>query len=386
MKIIDKYIIKEFIPPFFLGLLLFTFVLLTNKIYKMTDLMVNKGVSFFEILRLISYIMPSFLTLTIPMAVLLGALVTFGRLSTDSEITALKASGFSFYRMVAPVLAVSFLAMAVTAYFSLYLGPKKAGTFKKDLFIMAKSRAFINIEEEVFNDTFKKVIIYARKTPSPNEMEGVFISDERNPDEARVIIAQHGMMDIDVATGYAFLRLTNGSIHKKGNKAGSYQEMDFATNTLSINLYDKFFSESDSKKGKREMSLSELRAFAKVASPAGGGGYPLMTEYYNRFTIPLACIIFGLVGPSLGLYSRRSGRSSGITVALVVFAVYYLIMKGGENLASGGNLDPVIAALMPNVIIGAFGVYLLIMSDREKNLWSELRELISGFKKKKTGN
>jgi hypothetical protein len=73
-------------------------------------------------------------------------------------------------------------------------------------------------------------------------------------------------------------------------------------------------------------------------------------------------------------------------VALVVFAVYYLIMKGGENLASGGNLDPVIAALMPNVIIGAFGVYLLIMSDREKNLWSELRELISGFKKKKTGN
>ena len=383
MKIIDKYIVKEFLPPFFLGLLLFTFVLLTNKIYKMTDLMVNKGVSFFEILRMISYILPSFLTLTIPMAVLLGALVTFGRLSTDSEITAMKASGFSFYRMTAPVLAVSLVAMAFTAYFSLYLGPKKAATFKKDLFVMAKSRALINIEEEVFNDTFKKVIIYARKTPSPNEMEGVFISDERDPDEPRVIIAQHGVLDVDVATGMAYLKLTNGSVHRKGNKAGSYQELDFVTNNLSINLYDKFFSDDDSKKGKREMSLRELRAFAKTASPASGNASSLMTEYYKRFTIPLACIIFGMVGPSLGLYSRRSGRSSGVTVALIIFAVYYLIMKGGENLATGGKLDPIIAALLPNVIIGAFGIYLLVMADKEKNLLSELRELFSGFKKKK---
>jgi lipopolysaccharide export system permease protein len=386
VKIIDKYIVKEFMPPFFLGLLLFTFVLLTNKIYKMTDLMVNKGVSLFEILRMISYILPSFLTLTIPMAVLLGALVTFGRLSTDSEITAMKASGFSFYRMTAPILAVSLVAMAFTAYFSLYLGPKKAATFKKDLFVMAKSRALINIEEEVFNDTFKNVIIYARKTPSPNEMEGVFISDERDPDEPRVIIAQHGVMDLDVATGMAYLRLTNGSIHKKGNKAGSYQELDFATNNLSINLYDKFFSDDDSKKGKREMSLGELKAFAKAANPASDDAYPLMTEYYKRFTIPLACIIFGLVGPSLGLYSRRSGRSSGVTVALVVFAVYYLIMKGGENLATSGKLDPIIAALLPNIIIGAFGIYLLVMADKEKNLWSELRELVSGFKKKRTSH
>jgi lipopolysaccharide export LptBFGC system permease protein LptF len=111
-----------------------------------------------------------------------------------------------------------------------------------------------------------------------------------------------------------------------------------------------------------------------------------MTEYYKRFTIPLACIVFGMVGPSLGLYSRRSGRSSGVTVALIIFAVYYLIMKGGENLATSGKLEPIIAALMPNVIIGALGIYLLVMADKEKNLLSELRELFSGLKKKKSSH
>ncbi len=107
VKIIDRYIIKELIPPFLLGLLLFTFVLLLNRIFKLTELIVTKGVPFTEVLRLVSYIMPSFLTLTIPMSLLLGALVAFGRLSTDSELVALKATGFSLYRLMAPVIALA---------------------------------------------------------------------------------------------------------------------------------------------------------------------------------------------------------------------------------------------------------------------------------------
>src|SRR5512135_1785752 len=147
MKILDRYIAKEFVPPFLLGLLLFTFVLLINKLYRLTELVVNKGVSIWEIFRLISYIMPSFLTLTIPMAVLLASLVAFGRMSTDSEITAFKATGFSLYRLMAPVMALSVVAMVATAYFSLYLGPMKARTFKKDLFYLARSQGAVSVEE-----------------------------------------------------------------------------------------------------------------------------------------------------------------------------------------------------------------------------------------------
>ena len=165
MKIIDRYILKELLPPFGLGILLFTFVLLINRIFKLTDLIINKGVSPFDILRLLSYMMPSLLTLTIPMAVLLAALVAFGRLSTDCEVTALKASGFSLTRLMLPVMAFSAAACLVTAYFSLYLGPAKARTFKRDFLTLARARAVVGVEEGTFNDTLKGVVIYAQKTP-----------------------------------------------------------------------------------------------------------------------------------------------------------------------------------------------------------------------------
>lgn len=372
MKILDKYIVREFVPPFLLGLLLFTFVLLINKIFKLTEMVVNKGVSLWEVVRLVSYIMPSFLTLTIPMAVLLATLVAFGRFSTDSEITAFKATGFSAYRLMMPIMGIALLATAFTAYFSLYLGPEKARSFKQDLFVLAKSKAFAGFEEEMFNDSFKNVVIYARRTPSPNEMEGVFISDERNPAEPYVIIAQKGSMDLDFDTGYAYMNLTNGSIHKRGGKdRKSYQEINFDKNTIAINLYDKFFSDTLDKKSKREMSLGEIRTVLGELNLQADKKYPLLTEYYKRFTIPLACIVFGIIGPPLGMYSRRSGKSAGISVALGIFTVYYLLMKGGENLASNGRVDPFLAVLLPNLVIGALGVCLVVLAAKEKTVTFE---------------
>ncbi len=369
VKIIDRYIIKELIPPFFLGLLLFTFVLLINRIFKLTDLIVAKGVPMTEVLRLVSYIMPSFLTLTIPMALLLATLVAFGRLSTDSEIVALKATGFSIYRLMVPVFAMSLVTAAVTAYFSLYLGPHKARNFEKEVFTIARTHAFADIEEGVFNDSFKNLVIYANKVPSPNVMDGVFISDERDPNDPYVIIARQGILNMDMSTGYAYLVLKDGSIHRKENKSGSYQEIKFDNNTLSINLYQKFLGGSDAdKRDKREMSLGELRDVARRMAEAGKHSYDLMTEYYNRFTIPLACIIFGIVGPPLGMFSRRSGKSSGLTVALVVFTLYYLLMKGGEDMASAGRFPPLLAALLPNLAVGALGVYLVASAGTERSI------------------
>lgn len=368
MKIIDRYIIREFVPPFFIGLLLFTFVLLLNKIFKLTDLIVNKGVSVWVVLKLTTYILPSFFSLTIPMAVLLAALVAFGRLTTDSEITALKATGFSLYRLMAPVMVMALLAFIATAYFSLYLGPLKARTFKKDLFILAKTRGIIGIDEGVFNDSFKGIVIYTQSTPSPDEMRGVFISDERNPDEPYVIIAQRGKLNIDPARGYAILSLENGSIHKRGEGRKTYEEITFDSNTLSISLYDKFFSEDDIKKSKREMTLAELSEESGRLKAEGANHYPLMTEYYQRFSIPFACILFGLAGPPLGLYSRRSGRSAGMTFALGIFALYYLLMQGGINLSSEGMAPPLVVAAAPNIIIGAIAAYILVSSARERQV------------------
>jgi lipopolysaccharide export system permease protein len=221
----------------------------------------------------------------------------------------------------------------------------------------------------VFNDTFKDLVIYTQESPSANEMRGVFISDERNPDEPYVVMAEQGIIDIDPVKGYAYLTLNNGSIHKRGTKEGSYDEIAFKSNIISIGLYENFFKEGKAKTTKREMSLAELRAEHDHMKAVGSiHQYSMMTEYYQRFFIPLACIIFGIVGPPLGLYSRRSGKSSGVTVALVVFVVYYVLMEGAENIANEGMIPPLLAAIVPNFLIGAAGIYILVRSARETQI------------------
>ncbi len=167
----------------------------------------------------------------------------------------------------------------------------------------------------------------------------------------------------------AYLHLNNGSIHRKENKSGSYQEINFDNNTLSIDLYQKLMGDSEAnKREKREMSMNELRKMASQTAGTGKERYALMTEYYKRFTVPLACIIFGFLGPPLGMFSRRSGKSSGVTVALVIFTLYYLMMKGGENMAAAGNFPPLLAALLPNVVIALLAAYLVVSASNEKNI------------------
>jgi lipopolysaccharide export system permease protein len=197
-------------------------------------------------------------------------------------------------------------------------------------------------------------------------MKGVFISDERNPNEPYVIIAEYGRLDIDPDRGYAIITLKNGSIHKRGAGKKSYEHITFDTNTLSIGLYDKFFSEGDIKRGKREMTLAELKSEAANLEAQGKTPNPLMNEYYQRFSIPFACLIFGILGPPLGLYSRRSGRSAGISFALAVFGIYYLMMEGGQNISSEGYLPPLLAVIAPNFFTGALGLYVLTRSAAER--------------------
>jgi len=364
----DRYILREMIPPFMLGMVLFTFVLILNRIFKLTELIVNKGVSLWVILKLFTYILPTIFTLTIPMSLLLAALAAFSRFSTDSEMTAMKANGFSLYRLVIPVIAFSAALMFITGYFSLYLAPAKARTFKKDLFLLAKTRAAIGIEEGVFNDTFKNLVIYTQETPSANEMRGVFISDERNPDEPYVVMAESGVIDIDPVKGYAYLTLKNGSIHKRGTKPGSYEEIGFKTNIVSIALYEGLLQDK-MKRSKREMTLGELIKEHDLMKAQGSiHQYSMMTEFYQRFAVPFACIIFGIVGPPLGLYSRRSGKSSGITMALAVFALYYVLSEGAENVANEGMMPPFLAVLIPNLLLGGAAAYILKRSAEERQI------------------
>src|SRR5512136_773529 len=159
------YILKEVFPIFSIGLMVFTIILLMDKVLKLIELIVTRGGNITNVLMLIAFISPSFLVFTIPTALLLGTLLTFGRLSGDSEIIAFKASGTSLYQLFLPIFIFSFLSCLVTSFLVFYGLPWGNRGFRATLYLLAQSKADVEIKERVFNDVFDGLVVYVDKIP-----------------------------------------------------------------------------------------------------------------------------------------------------------------------------------------------------------------------------
>ena len=212
MRIIDRYIWKELIAPFFLGLIIGTFLLLIDRIFDMMDLIINKGVPVYLVLNLFAYLLPSILVLTVPIGVLFSILVAFGRLSADMEIVALKACGVSPLRLLWPVLAFGVTATAVTGYLMIDALPRANYAFKSLVFDIVRTTASAGLKERVFNDTFGNFVIYVDEIATDQVgLRNVFVSDERKPDEQRFITAREGRLLSDEVNRRVTLRLLDGA-------------------------------------------------------------------------------------------------------------------------------------------------------------------------------
>src|SRR4030066_2204733 len=189
------YVLKETLPIFFIGLMTFTIILLMDKILKLIELVVNRGGSLYNILMLFVFISPSFLIITIPVAVLLGTLLTFGRLSSDSEITAFKASGMSLYQLFFPISVFALATFLLSSFFVFYGLPWGNKGFRATLYHLVQSKAGVEIKERVFNDAFKGLVVYVDRVPlQGNHMEGVLIYDQREKGKSNTILAKEGFV------------------------------------------------------------------------------------------------------------------------------------------------------------------------------------------------
>lgn len=371
MKRLYSYIAREIAVPFFLSLFVFTFVLLLERIMKLVEMVIGRGVGLADIGRLFIYILPSFLTLTIPMSFLLAVLLAFGRLSSDSEVIAMKASGVSLYQMLIPVSVLSILAYGMTFYLTLYALPWGNQSFRSKVFDIARAKASAGIKERVFNDDFDGIVLYIDRLKG-EKMEGVLIYDRREKD-GYTIFARGGGIISDPKTMTVTMRLRDGEIHTVGKEL-SYSKVAFSTYDLRLNFRGSGpGSRGEVSKGDREMTISELSS--KVAELKGRGeNYrPYQVEIHKKFSIPFACIIFGLIGAPLGIQSRRSGRASGFSMSLAIFLIYYISLTGGESLGDRGIIPPFFAMWGINFIFLAIGIYFIVKTARESPIIISVR-------------
>lgn len=364
-KTATLYILKEILPVFFIGLMTFTIILLMDKILKLIELIVNRGGSLSDVLMLFLFISPSFLIITIPVAVLLGTLLTFGRLSSDSEITAFKASGISLYQLFFPICVFALATFLLTSFLVFYGLPWGNRGFKATLYRLVQSKADIEIKERVFNDAFSGLVVYVDRVPlQGNHMEGILIYDQREKGKSNTILAKEGFIINNPESQEIILRLRNGDIHRFEPEAHTFQKITFGTYDLRLELA-KTFAAIEKKLKDWEMSIDDIRKKMEETKRTGGNTTPYEIELHKRYAIPFTCFVFALIGVPLGIQPHRSGRSYGFILSIFILIAYYVSLTASEILAARKIIPAFSAGWAPNLLFSGLGIYLLVKTASE---------------------
>jgi lipopolysaccharide export system permease protein len=376
-KIIHFYIFREIAAPFLLGFAVFTFVLLMGKLLKLAELVISKGVPFSDMLRMVTYMLPSFCVITIPMAFLLAVLLAFGRLSADCEITAMKASRISIYGLLPPVLAFASLTFIASLYITIYALPWGNSSFKIFLYDSIKAKVTFNLKDKVFYDEFPGIVLYAdRYDKDRHAISDILIYDDRNTSEPSTIFAKSGVIVSDATNKVIRLSLKNGSVHRTPGKTG-YRLIDFASYDLSISLSQ---APTGVKTDELDMTVNELLQNIETVQTGSKFEKDLLLEFHKRLSLPFACFVFALIGVPLGMQNQRSGKAAGFSLSICVILLYYIMFSIGKTLGQKGIIYPAIAMWIPNLALLSFGIYLFKKTADESRIpIFEIFPAISGW-------
>ena len=365
LGIIDRYILRETLRMVFLSLLVFTFVLMIDPIMRVAQALITKGVDGWTIAQLMLTLVPQGLGVTIPMAVLIGLLMGFGRMSGDRETVALQACGISIYRMLRPVAVLAVVAMAATCYILIVALPDANQTFREITFRTLATQADDEVKPRVFYQGFPGVVLYVLDVDIQGTgWSDVFLADNRDPEQPQEYIAKKGRVVIDREKKVVDIVLTSGSYHRVDpENPDTYDVHRFEETVLRVDP-DTVFPAGGPPRGLAEMTISELQAeVAELREQRLSPHNPIM-QIHQKFSLPVACLVFAIIGLALGVTSRKDGKLASFALGIGVVFAYYIIMYGAEALAKAAIVSPHLAMWLPNMVLGGGGVALLVWRAR----------------------
>ncbi len=362
MKILDRYVIREVLWPFSIGLVIFTFILIIPVLITVAEELVAKSVPAPVILQLMWTLVPQALGLTIPMSLLLGLLVGFGRLSADREFVAMQACGVSLLRLMRPVALLSLIASAASLYVLLVSVPNGNQTYREIVFSVLADRAESNVKPRVFFEDFPNLVLYVRNVPPAGGWSGVFMADDRPGQSPAVYLARRGRVAINRDRRTAEVVLEQGTRHT-ADAAGKYEVFRFDRLILNVNP-EMMFARAGPTKGEREMTIPELKTRIAELEKRGDSAHNARMEIHKKFSFPFACLVFGLIGLALGASNRRDGKLASFVLGIGVIFVYYVILWLGMAMAKGHMLPPWLGVWLPNLVLTPVGALLFLWRDR----------------------
>lgn len=346
----------------------FTFILLTARILKLVELLVTRGVPLFQIGKLFALILPTFLEMTVPMALLLGILVGLSGLSNDKEILALKASGISPYQVFWPIGMVALFVSLLTLLTTTLVRPAANLELKKELYSIAKSHVATALKENIFNSDFPNVLIYVEEViPPGNTSQGVLIVDRRDPTRETVIFGKVALFLPNKETATLSLKLFDGVIHEKEKNQPAFSQTHFNVYHFNLDLEQTFNLFKKQKRDPSEMSLRQLGKTIRNKQAQGLNAIHEIMDLHQRFSFPFAPLVFSLLGVALVLMPApsRQGRFWGLVSCLFWLLLYYALLTTGKALGEREMLPPLLALWLPNLIVGLVAVHFFIKAVRE---------------------
>lgn len=364
-RILSLYIIREISALFFLGLVIFTLVLLMGRLITLTDLVVSHGVPLADVAMMIIYLIPSFLVFTIPMAFLLAVLLAFGRLSADNEIIVIKASGLSLIQILPPVVFCACVAVLLALGASTIGVPWGNSSFRELSYSVLKKNVTATIREKTFWSDVPGVVMYTdHYEEQSRKLQGVIIHDGRNPERPMTIFARDGVVTTATGSNAILMSLYNGSIHIAGAN-GLYRLVHFGEYSMTVG---ESGTSGQVTRNEPDMWLSELKCSIDDPATPRKNRLKMLSELHGRFTFPFASLVFAILAVPLGIQNRRSGKSGGFTISIIIILTYYVLMSVVRTLAEKGAVPPVIALWIPNLAFFAAGWFFLRLASLEKNL------------------
>jgi lipopolysaccharide export system permease protein len=443
--IIPLYILRAHAGPFLFSLATLMFLFILQFVTKNIDQLVGKGLSAWVILEFVVLSLSWMFVLAVPMSVLVAVLMAFGDLSSRNEITAMRASGVSIYRMLLAPLTAATLVAILMVFFNNDVLPETNYRLKALMVDIRRKKPTLTLVKGVFSQDIPGYSMLVRRTfEHTNDLEGVTLYDYTNPNLSVVITAHHGAISFSPDYRKLLLDLHDGEINELDlMKPTGYRRVRFQDHRIAMNVEGFDFERSSAtsfSRGDRELSaramhrivdslrvcyadftkkaddimVKEASAVARsdtaIAPAQATPGAPPLTaallrarqlnstiatllfqmdglsrqidqyevEIHKKYSIPVACLVFVLLGAPLGIMSRRGGFGVAASLSLGFFILYWACLIGGEKLADRDIVSPLVGMWSANFFLGTVGLYLVIRTGKEAMLinWDALSRLL----------
>ncbi len=362
VRILDKYIFREVCKAFLFGICAFSAVFIgSGTLFKIAKYITDYGASLSAVIKVFIFGLPNVIMWTFPMSMLLATLLTFGRLSSSSEITAMKSCGIGFFRIAMPAILLGFLVSIVAILFNEHVVPWANTAYRNVVYYEIQGNSGAKSQDHIILKDIKdgqiQRLLYARRYDADSQsLQSITLQEFDGAGKvSHVENAEYAEF-----TGKEWV-MHNGMLYDISD-GESEHTLRFNTQVLPINASPRQIVREQ--KDPEELTMKELKAQIRIMKTQYVDTSKLETELYQRITVPMASLIFALVGVPLGLQPTRNSSSAGFAMSVIIIFFYYALMTMANAIGRSGALSPMLAVWIPNIVGLIAGIFLIRKASR----------------------